>query len=370
MALQPQEIKKFLMQSGREQQTELDQPIPFAAASKLVTPSSLKTDRFISMIYLHFSGRLTQGATTFTLAPDTVFNLFNEIRLRGTHVRLSTFTPLRIRGAQMYRLLRQYRPNYSPSVYGATGLGPTGSTAYDIDAILPIPLWPFGIPWHSAIQYSIKGPEWPGNLRLEVDTGDGTSLGTTAGNITFSAKGSGSGTPVINVYTVRPLLTDEYMARITPAVPLISYDTPDSVVQGSSGSNTKILDLVTDRFISSLNILTGTTLAALSSGLRAWLSYSDTIITNAFVSLDDHQIGNNQAQFVLKEHNAFLYGKNLDTGLQNLDYAFTSGNPDSAFQAAGLTAARRFQLKGSFNGGASQQCDVVQAGYVGAPVVN
>lgn len=368
--LQPQEIKKFLMQTGREQQTELDQPIQFAAASKLVTPSSLKTDRFISMVYLHWSGRIAQGATTFTLAPDSVFNLINEVRLRGTHVRLSTFTPLRVRGAHMFRMLRQYRPNYSPSTYGVSTLGPTGSTNYDIDFVLPIPLWPLGIPWHSAIQYSIKGPEWPGNLRLEIDTGDGTSLGTTAANVTFSAKGGSTGSPVINVYTVRPLLSDEYMARITPAVPLISYDTADAVAQGSNVSNGKILDLVTDRFLSSLNIFTGTLYTTLSSGLRAYTSYSDAIITNAFVSLDDHQIGNNQSNLVLKEHNAFLYGKNLDTGLQNLDYAFTSGNPDSAFQAAGLTAARRFQLKGNVTGGANQAIDTVEAGFVGAPIVN
>lgn len=374
MPLQSHEIQDFIARSGQMQDPFFDQEIDFTAVGKMTSNGPLKTDAMISFLALHWSGRIAVGAATFTLTPDSVFNLYNEIRLRGTHTRLGPWTPARVRGAQIYKLLKNGSANYAPSILGATGLGGSASTNYDIDAFLFIPVFPWGIPANMMPQYSIKGPEFPGNLKLEIDGGDGTSLGSTAANITFSAKGGSTGKPQINVYQVRPLLGKDsagnpWQDRIVPAVPSVSYDTPDNVVQGANITNNKIFDLPTDRQISSLELLVGSAQAGLSSGLRVFGSYSDSILSNAFVSLDDHQVGNQQSIFVQKEWNALYNGRNLDTGVSFLDYVKQSANPDSAFKAIGLTAARRYSLKGTLTGGANQVMDLLEWGFVGSPSI-
>lgn len=372
MAVQPHEIQQFLERGGREQGPEFDQSLTFTPSSKLVTLAPIKTDRFISLLLLHWSGRIVIATAPVTANADSVVNLFNEVRIRGTHVRLSTFTPLRLRGAHIYRISRNYRPNYSPSQYGLSGFGAIGT--YDVDFFLPIWVYPVGIPWNSAILYSIKGPEWPGNLKVEIDTGDATAFNGVVANTTFSAKGSGTGSPTINIYTVRPLLGKDmngldWQDRITPAVPLISYQSIDAVLQGTSNNNVKLTDLNTDRFASAYNLFTGTLQTGLTSGLRAFSSYSDAMVTNIYLSLDDHQIGNQQSNLVQKEWNALSMGRNVDTGVQSIDFTTTSGNPDSGFQAIGLTAARRFQLKGNVVAGANQVGDLIEFGYVGKPTI-
>jgi hypothetical protein len=220
-----------------------------------------------------------------------------------------------------------------------------------------------------ATLYSLKGPDWAGNLYVEFDCSDATALGAVVANTTFTAYGSGSGSPTVYVSVVRPNLSVDLQSRISPAITWKSYRTLDSIAQGASFTAQKLADLNMGKGFCSAVIESGSLYASLGANQRAYSSMSDAIVSRAFVSIDGKPLVNPYDGLTQQEWDSFLGGNTVPTGYNVMNFIRESRNPDAAFPAQTLTSARRFEMDVDLAGAAGQGIVLFQEEYAGSPVI-
>jgi hypothetical protein len=357
---------------GRFGKANREYSVQFTPLTTLQSPGSIRTDKIISFLLIEFKGRITTGATAFTPLPDALRNLIQEIRIYGSHSVFGEQTPVKIRAYTQNLINKVYRFAYTPRdkilKAGASGtFDGAASTAYDVQVFWTVPLFPLPMSLSLAPLYSLKGPDWAGNLYVDLDTADGTALGTTAANITFSAYGVTTGNPTVYVSTVHPKVTVDLMNSISPALPFRSYKLADAVVQGSSFTDNKIVDLNIGKRTVSVHNVAGMLASGLSPSVRAYSSLSDGILTRMMVSLDGKELVTPYDGITQQEEDSWLGGQVLQTGVYVYNFERETGNPDSAFPSETLTSARRFQLFGDVTAAAQQGDEVVQDEILGSP---
>ena len=362
---------------GRYSDPEQEFSIAFNPLTTLKSPSSIKTDRIISFLLFNFHGRIaiTNAAIGATLTPDGLRYLLQEIRVYGSHAQFGSQTPIRVRGKFISDLNRIYRVGYAPRdiTLKAGVVTPWDGTVanWDVDVFWIVPTFPLPMGLNLAPLYSLKGPDWAGNLMVDVDTGDYTALGgTVPGNVAFTAYGSGQGTPTVYVSVVRPLVTVDLMNKISPAITFKSYRVMDSVVQGTTFALGKIADLNIGKRCAVIHTQAGVLSTVLSGGVRSYLTLNDGIVTRLLVSLDGKYLAMPYSGFSQQEFQGWLGGAPFPAGYGCYSFIRQSGNPDSAFPAETLTAARRFELDGDVTAAANQGLEVLQTEILGSPSIS
>jgi hypothetical protein len=215
---------------------------------------------------------------------------------------------------------------------------------------------------------ALKGPDWAGDLHLEFDTGDGTSLGTTAGNITFSAYGSGSGNAQVMVSLIRPNMTVALMNAISPAICFKSYTDLATLLQGATFVGQKIADLNTGKGTTRVTLKSGVLQTSVSAGVAVFASLSNNIITRAFPALDGKPLKNPYSNLEMIEYQNYFMKIDAPTGYQVLDW-IEGRNILSAFPSQGLTSSRRFEVDGDITGAANQGGERIQEELLGSPII-
>lgn len=345
--------------------------VPLAVAS---TPSSLRTDRKIKWISALLTGRITVGAGNVTfrtppIVPSPLFNLFQLFTLRGTHLTEGAISPFIVKGETQTELNMLffsaaaagggYQPVWWNSVNGGAltkygALSGTANATNDFKVVLEVPLFPMGSEAKDIVLNCIHGPDWPGNLYVDLLCGDETSLGVAAGSVAFHAFGSGAGSPQLQLHTERPLLTVDLMNRIVSAIPFRLTQTQQptqGVVNG--GTDVDLTDLfVGDRDTTRIILKAGTkqSAPALSAGMDAYASLSDAIVNPTYFSLDGRALRFQTDDAVLVGYMQRTYLTSAGVGYRIIDFVDTPGEGGSvvsaAFPSAQLTAARKFQLVG------------------------
>lgn len=387
----------------RTQGSEFEQTLSWASNSTVSTPTSLRTDRKIALFYLHFRGRLTLTATPpvwrtnppvlSTIASGTgvtgtiLFSLLQYVTVRGTNARYGAQTPVYMRGETIAEMVAFFNPNYVPawtvtnSAGGVNGrfgtLTTTAAATIDVDFVLPVPTYVLGVAAADVPFYSLHGPDWAGNLYMDVQCGDGTVLTPTAGAApTFTAFGSGSGVPTIEINSVRPLLTKTGQGAVQSVVcfAYTYYGGATTVVQSTSGSGVVITNLQVGKDTARIWFKTGTLLANVSAGNVAFGTLSDNIITRAYPAMDNRpaRFLNANAVNLIADFQSLTSGRPAPSGYQDIDFISTLGaesvaNPKAAFPSSTLTADRLWQLQGDVNAAGNQACEVVQVMQLGAP---
>jgi hypothetical protein len=371
--------RQFAALLGRLGKPEAEFNQPWIPGTTIKSPAGLRTDKFITALILHWHGRITIAtAAIAALTVDSLGQLLQEIRVYGQHAVYGNIRPFVIRGGHVRVLNKIYRQNYVPRDQQAitnTGpwLAPGAAQAvgtYDLDVFWTCPLFPLPMSLNLAPMYSLKGPDWAGNLFLEVDAGDATALGGVVANTTFSAHGSGAGNPTLFVSVLRPNLGVPTMNRLSPAICFKSYKSLDSVVQGPSGSNSMIATLNIGKKMQGLLVESGTLFPALDANQRAYSSMSDSIITRVMVGLDGKDLVQISSGFDQQEWSQWLGGNIMPVGYNEYNFCRESGNPDSGFPAETLTAARRFEIDGDWVGAAGQGSILIQDEILGTPALS
>lgn len=390
----PADLRPLLARITRDQGPEFEQTVQFAALSQVSTPTSLRTDRKVKWIGLHFRGRVTNAATGPTLRTGpsilgtnnstVVFSLLQQVTLRGQHLKYGSQTLFQMRGESIAEFLALMLPNYIPqytvSANGAAAvrfgaLTTTLSQTNDIDFTLPIPLYPVDLSSADSVMYCAHGPDWPGNLYLDILCADGTALATANPPVLFSAYGSGSGSPSIDILTERPLLGKDYMSSIRGALTYrIGFTSqPTATVVSGGGTGVKLSDLQVGKDTTRVWLKTGTQGAGQSAQVVAFGALSDSIVTRTFFSLDSRgmRFQNTNADSMLQDYMARMYGRTIPIGYKVIDFVSTTGtgpaNPKAAFGSSQLTAARKYELDGDVTAAANQLAEVVQEMILGAP---
>jgi hypothetical protein len=390
-------IQALLARATRDQGPEVEQTLNWSngtGAQQFSTPTSLRTDRKISFLALHVRGRIKNGAgaATYRTGPSLLgtplFSLIQQVTIRGQHVRYGAQSPIQMSGEAIAEYMALVYPNYSPtfavSVNGGAltksgALGTVATQPNDFDFVLPIPLFPPDLSGGDIPFYCLHGPDWPGNLFMDVKVADPTALGVTIaslGNTGFvTAFGSDAGQASIEINAERPLISKDFMSKIRPAVlfRVTNSQQPTATVSGVSGSGLKLADLVVGKDTTRIFLKVGTALAATGAGISTFGSLSDTIVTRTFFSMDARNLRFQGASgdSVLQDYLGRKYGRTVPAGYRVIDFVSTIGpaaaNPKAAFSSSKLTAARKFELDGDVTAAANQIAEVVQEMLLGRP---
>jgi hypothetical protein len=390
----PADLRPLLARITRDQGPEFEQTLSFAALTQVSTPTSLRTDRKIKWLDFHFRGRVTNAATGPTLRTgpsilgsnnsNIVFSLIQQITIRGQHLKYGSQTVFQMRGeaaAEFLALvLPNYIPQYSVSANGAAlirfgALSTTATQTNDIDFALPVPLYPPDLSAADSVMYCIHGPDWPGNFYVDLLFADGTALATANPPTTFTAYGSGTGVPSIDILSERPLLGKDYMSSIRGAITyrIVFSQQPTAAVSSGGGSGIKLSDLQVGKDTTRIFLKTGVQGTSESAGVVAYGSLSDLITTRTYFSLDSRglRFQNANGDPVLQDYMARMYGRFIPAGYRMIDFISNTGNgpanPKTAFGSSQLTAARKFELDADTVAAANQIAEVVQEMVLGAP---
>lgn len=392
------DLRPLLARISRDQGPEFEQTLTFAPLTQVSTPTSLRTDRKIKWVDIHGRGRITNAGVgpTFRTGPsllgannsNIIFSLIQQVRIFGQHLKYGSQTIFQMRGeaaAEFVALmLPNYIPQYTVSANGAAqarfgAFSAVAAQTNDFDFVLPIPLFPSTVSPADAVMYCVHGPDWPGNFYVELTFADGTALATANPPVSFTAFGSGAGSPVMDILTERPLLGKEYMAAIRGAITFRQtyFQQPTAAVLSGGGSGVKLSDLTVGKDTTRIFLKTGTQGAGESAGVVAYGSLLDTIVTRTFFSLDNRQLRfqNANADSALQDYMARTYGRFIPIGYKVIDFVdgpagITPGNPKAQFGSSQLTAARKFELDGDVVAAANQIAEVVQEMVLGAPGIN
>lgn len=390
-----QAVRALLSRVTRDQGPEYEQTLNWANTTQLSTPTSIRTDRKIKFIDFHVRGRITNAAAppTYRVGPTLLgstplYSLIQQFTLRGQHFRYGAQSPIQMRGETaaeyMALLWPNWNPTYSVSVNGGAlarggALSNAANATNDFDFVLPIPLFPPDISPADQVFHSLHGPDWAGNLYLDVQTADPTAMGATLAQIanggTITAYGSASGVGAIDILSERPLVTKEYMAKIKPAIVfrVQNFQQPTATVSGTSGTGLKLADLTVGKDTVRIFLKTGTQLAATTGGVVAYTSLSDTIVTRTFFSMDNRNLRfqNSNADSCLQDYVGRSSGRVVPIGYKLIDFASSTGNgpanPKASFSSSKLTAARKFEIDGDVTGAVNQIAEVVQEMLLGRP---
>ena len=390
-------LNSLLARVTRDQGPETEQTLAWANTTQLTTPTSLRTDRKIKFFDLHVRGRITVGAGVITprsgpaLLGTPLFSLLQQITIRGQHVRYGSQTPFQFRGETAAEFMAICYPNWSPTFAVSVNAGAmtksgalsgAANATNDFDFVLPIPLFPPDVSAGDVPFYCLHGPDWPGNLYMDVQTADVTALGVTlasianGGNVT--AFGSAAGNGSIEINSERPLISKDFMAKLRPAVPfrVQNFQQPTAAVIGTSGSGLKLADLVVGKDTTRIFLKCGTQLASTTAGVVTFGSLSDSIVTRTFFSMDNRQLrfqGPN-GDSVMQDYMGRVYGRTIPAGYRMIDFISVTGssstaNPKAAFASSKLTAARKFELDGDVTAAGNQLAEVLQEMLLGKPAM-
>lgn len=393
-ASRPTDLRPLLSRITRDQGPEFEQTLTFASLTQVSTPTSLRTDRKIKWVDFHFRGRFTNpaGAPTFRSGPtllgannsNVIFSLIQQITIRGQHLKYGSQTIFQMRGEAAAEFLALVLPNYIPQYsVNANGAGLVRFGAFsavatqtnDIDFVLPVPLYPPDLSATDAVMYCVHGPDWPGNLFVDLLFADGTALATANPPTSFTAFGSASGSPSVDILTERPLLGKDYMSSIRGALTyrIVFTQQPTAAVATGGGTGVKLSDLQVGKDTTRIFLKTGSQGAAESAGVVAFTGLSDTICTRTFFSLDSRALRfqNANGDPVLQDYMAREYGRFIPAGYRIIDFVSNTGNgpanPKTAFGSSQLTAARKFELDADTVSAANQIAEVTQEMILGAP---
>lgn len=391
-ATKPQlNMNQMISRVTRDQGPEFEQTLAFTALTQVSTPTSLRTDRKVRFFDFHMRGRLTNSGApgtyrTQTLLGTPLYSLIQQFTLRGQHLRYGAQTPIFMRGETAAEFMAIMNPNWVPrfsvSVNGGAivqgaALSNVAAATNDFDFVLPIPMYPFDLSPTDQTFYSLHGPDWPGNLYFDVLFADQTALGVTTAQATFSAFGSGAGSPTLDILSERPLVSKDLASKIRPAVTfrVHNFSQPTAAVTGVSGAGVKLADLTVGKDTTRIFVKAGTAQGGVSAGVTAYATVSDAIITRTFISLDNRQLRfqNANADSTMQDYMGRMYGRNISVGYRMIDFISGIGtgtaNPKAAFQSSQLTAARKFEIDGDVTAAGGQLAEIVQEMILGRPAI-
>jgi hypothetical protein len=351
---------------------------------------------------LVFKGRVVVGTAAFTSTnPEGLLNLISNIVIQGTNARQKgniTLWTCDLATAWVMAHLYAWRANrFTISTSGAGGdatvpapdtpfpatgtavpneaagyfNGATGT--YDWIISVDLPFHPhqmnaLGKSPYDATGYLVRNEEWKDSLQLQLTYGNQLgnstgSLGVAAATttVTFSAYGSGAGTPTTDVYSLPVLMGLDLKDTVLPGVYSRITQPITNILQSAGPSTTILLNMQkqpTQRLIVKLGTSTVT---------PAFATLSDLICSTLGVSLGGNRNVRNNVDIISHKQMACdQYQRGPIQGYTLLDF-MDSGNADSGFPGQDIGDGATFQLTGTVTGTANALGLIVQEQSIHIP---
>jgi hypothetical protein len=366
---------------GRNQGSELFFQQPFAALSSPFIPKAINLARPWQALHLILRMRVVIGVQPYlVVAAEAPVTLLQRVRLSGTHSQWGSLVPLDMTGASMFAYTRLFRLRSSscyingvrqpdpgvPYQQVGTTFGNVGT--YDIEIHYYMPLVPVLPPSSkiSTVPYMFMSRNWGDTLQLQVFFGDLSSFGTPdpASTVTFTAFGSGAGTPTLTVNQCFEIL-GPLSNSIEPGVVVRSSQT---VTAGMvAAANNVRMQILQKKKTLNIFFKTGNVLAGTSAGVQVFQTLNDTMLEMTQPVVDNKPIRNNQNNFAAKEHGGYVFGTVLPQGYGNFPFG-DSMSPLTVYRGDLLPAASQFELDTNvLTTGATQAVEVMQEQVFGDP---
>lgn len=314
---------------------------------------------------LVMKGRLVVGTAGFTTASVEGFlNMLNNITIQGINKRAGgNVTLWNLDGASLFTMQQLFSRREGfyginsgsgltevaiPTTPFPTAWNPVGATGtYDYLIVFEVPFHPFGIPAWQRPGFFVRSDEWGDSLQIsltfgtQVGAGGNGALGTSAGTttVTFSAYGSGTGNPTLDVYSLPVGMGPQFAGSVLPGL-LSRAAVPLTTKVQTSGSAVDLLDLqkqATTRVI----LKVGTATAA-----PTFLTLSDAAVTTLGVLLGGNRnVRNKQDVYAHKSTVSSHYDTDFIPGYTCMDF-IQSGNTDSAYPGDQVGSGASLQLVG------------------------
>lgn len=335
----------FAAYLGRNQAPELFTVQPFVINSQTLIPKTLSINRPLEAILLRWSGRVVVAVANYAaVASEAPQTIINRIRIFGTY-KGTALTPIDMSGATAFSWNRLFGfRGTSLIINGARQADATlpfqqvGATfgnigTYDVDIWYLIPMWPVVDVAARALNvspYCWQPRDWNDTLQIQLNFGDLTSFGTAGGGgtTTFTAFGSGAGSPSVRIYT-RYLNMGPLRAGFRSACVVRNEQT---VVAGLTAiaNNVRLMVLAKQK-TSNIVIKTGRTLTGTSSTVNVFADLRDTLLESTQMLVDNRPIRNNQDNFTFKEHSGLQFNTVLPEGYLTIPFV-DSQSPRTAFR--------------------------------------
>lgn len=391
-SLTQKQIAAYMMRTSGP---ELFYSFAHVSLSTTVVPRNIQLTRPLQGIIIQWKGRVVVSTASYTaLAVEAPQSIFQRITLRGTHQQYGALTPFDGSGPTLYALSRLYstgggrgnsvyisnanvnagQPTRQTELTKPIGLVPGGGApgsnaifgfigTYDVEVDLYLPLYPYGFPDAQAVGYLFDPLDWGQTLQLTIQTGDFSSFGTNStANVAFSAFGSGSGSPQINILldyvSLGPLRNS-----IKKAVAIRNIQSPSAVL--ASTGNAVRMQLLQNYKTATVTTKKGTLLAGTSAGVIVFATLSDTLTEQHVLRVDNKPLKNFQFDSITSE----FYGNRYQTVQPQgyLGISFVDGyNALTVFPGDGLPGGTQFDVAANvLVAGGTEAMEVVQEMILG-----
>jgi hypothetical protein len=355
---------------------------------------------------LKFSGRLVIGTAAFTsVNPEGFLNLISNIVIQGTNARQKgNITLWSCDMATAWVMAHLFTLKANRFTISTTGAGndatvplvgtpfPAAGTAvpnqasgfingatgtYDFIINLDLPFHPhqmngLGKSPNSVPGFLVRNEEWKDSLQIQFSFG--TQLGAAATGslgvagatttVTFTAYGSGGGTPTIDVYSLPVLMGLDLKDTVLPGVYSRITQPVTNILQSAGTSSTTLLNMQkqpTARIVAKFGTTTATSFAP------AMATLSDLVVSTLGISLGGNRNVRNTVDITAhKQHTCDVHGREPIQGYTLLDF-MDGGNYDSSFPGQDIGDGATFQLTGTPSGTANALGIIVQEQMIHVP---
>lgn len=366
---------------GRYQGPEFFFSQPWTALNAPVIPRNLNLTRPMESIKIVARLRDVISVAAITnVAAEAPMTFLQRIRLTGTHSKFNQLVPTDISGATLFAWGRLFQIRGASCIINGTRIpelsmpiGPLPAATfgnvgtYDIEIHYNLPLGPMLGPGdtYATTPFLFFSQDWQDTLQLQLFMGDATSMGTGGATQTFTAFGSGAGTPVFEIYqnfAILGPLADAFNGAVVVRSEQQQIGGPLAAV----GNNVR-MQLLQKQKTNNILVKTGAILAATSAGVNVFQTLSDAILDATQIVVDNKPVRNNFRNFVAKEYAGWQFNTIYPQGY--LGFSFVDSlSPLTAYRGDLVPGGSTFELDSNvLVGSATNAINVVQEQVFGDP---
>lgn len=372
--------------TGRNGGPEQFDNFAFAELFARVVPKPVPLDQPLMAFQFEFKGRIVISVGNYaSVFPESVLNIFQNIQWNGKHATLSSQTPWNGSGATLFKLMKllnvrgndlyingvrisddQISNGIPASIFGNIG-------TYDIDLVMTVPVYPFGVNDGQAMLFLYNEQAWGSTIQMIINMGDKTSFGDPTGaTVAYHAFGLVSGSPMVNVQTIYASL-GPLSDKIGQAVCIRNVQPINSVLAANSAT-IRLAQLQNQR-TNWVAQKTGTLAAATSPGVTVFATLSDTIVEQTLLRKNNARIRNLFENSATKAWYSFRMQSTQPIGYLALlfDDGYPTANSWAAYQGDNplvLPSGAQFDIAAQVVGAAAANYgEIIQEYTLGEPLV-
>jgi hypothetical protein len=369
---------------GRNQGPEFFWQQAWVPLQTVQIPKNVNLNRPMERFVIRLDLRITiAGANMSAVFPEALQSLIQQVQLQGQHNVYGALVPIQLTAADIFAWPALFKTRGNVIIINGVRVNPLGYPnglpaatfgnigTYDCQIFWELPLVPV-LPVAAklnSVPFLYMQNNWGDTLNLQLIMGDATSLGTqgAGGSATFSALGSGSGTPQFFVYNNYEIL-GQLADQITTAVTVRAIQqVPQGNITGTSANAVKLAQLQKYKTLNAV-LKSGLTASGTSAGVQVYSSLSDQIFEQTQIRVDNKPLRNNLSNITYKDYLAYAFDA-ISQPQGYLPMTFIDSlNPRTAFDGDKVSSGSTYEVDSQIiSANAANYAEVIQEYFQGIP---